>query len=1223
MKGKKNIHQNKYLVLDNSGKKIEYVCHLADIHIRKKDRYDEYSEVFQNLYNDIISQKLDSDNSVIVICGDILNNKTELHPISVSLTKDFFIALCEITDVICISGNHDLAMDNSDMNSLASIIERGLKTKNKLFLLQNNDIYLYNNIIFGVTTMFADTVTKCKIDEKKIKIALYHGIIEGVKTENGILLEKYKDSNTRLFNNKDFDDYDIVMLGDVHKRQFLNKDKTIAYSGSLIQQNIDEEIDKGYLLWNINKKRASFRKIQNNYGIVKIVVEENGKSNYDSLIMPKYANIKIVSGTTNSKHIDKIWKEIEKSGTKVKNHTIQYLNNEKKFDTKININGISTDLSLIKNKESAQNIIFEILNNRKDLSDIKKSSIKKLVEKTLKDINFVSLNDYKTIKLVKLSFDNIMIYGKSNCIDFRNFKKIMGITGSNSHGKSSIIDIILYSIFGECTRGDRIDLINNNENSFKTIIELLVNGVPIKIERIGRRNKKNKYSRVFSGKVQVFENNKNISCDDAIKTNKLIYEKIVPYEDFMLNAVVVQGTLNSFCNLSSLKKRDLLYKMSRLDIFQTITKKCEDNINFLRAEKRNDKKYINDHKHVSHDIYVLKNNLEDEIKKLNNILNNKKNESIEQEKNIELKKNRIIELETLLQKNIVENIDDDHDYEHKYNENCDKLKIVLSNISKIKKKIQDDYEMFELNKKKIIDYSYLDVKYNKKKNLDIKIFLKDSITKLKTNIIGFKYDQSVDFTQKYIDEQIKEKIILSDKINYELKICKDKINANKKILDTEIKEIKYENLMKYNENVEKQKNNLKEVELKTKELQNIKLQLEKLNDYKYDKKCKFCMSNSLTVQKIYLSDKKENYDKIIIELIKNIDKLKLILEKNKNIQKDYENFIELKKNKEFVQKELTLLEKEEKNLINEINVINKKIEDLKIDSENIKKHEKKLECYNEIIKLDGFLDEYITLTHANQENKIKLLELEKECETFETNKNELTILIEKIDENNKKIKERKKSLEELSNLKKELKKIETVKHADEIEKIHDEICSAKIKLKLYESKIASIEEIEKECEEYKIIIDILKNSGIIDNVLNDKILPQLENKVNRLLDMFGSYNISIKMLNDSAKHEIFIYKHDNIAVQMDGTYANKLLDLVFRIAFAETNGYFRTNFMIFDEIFDGADKDNRENIKKVVQYVRSNFDWLLVISHDDEIKDMFDKILTIKDNNNHTRLVTY
>ena len=44
------------------------------------------------------------------------------------------------------------------------------------------------------------------------------------------------------------------MFGDIHKRQFLNEKKTIAYCGSTIQQNYGESGEKGFLLWDIRDK---------------------------------------------------------------------------------------------------------------------------------------------------------------------------------------------------------------------------------------------------------------------------------------------------------------------------------------------------------------------------------------------------------------------------------------------------------------------------------------------------------------------------------------------------------------------------------------------------------------------------------------------------------------------------------------------------------------------------------------------------------------------------------------------------------------------------------------------------------------------------------------------------------------------------------------------------------------------------------------------------------
>ena len=51
-----------------------------------------------------------------------------------------------------------------------------------------------------------------------------------------------------------FSGYDFVFLGDIHKLQYLDHEKRIAYPGSTIQQNYGEDPGKGFLFWEIEDK---------------------------------------------------------------------------------------------------------------------------------------------------------------------------------------------------------------------------------------------------------------------------------------------------------------------------------------------------------------------------------------------------------------------------------------------------------------------------------------------------------------------------------------------------------------------------------------------------------------------------------------------------------------------------------------------------------------------------------------------------------------------------------------------------------------------------------------------------------------------------------------------------------------------------------------------------------------------------------------------------------
>ena len=73
-----------------SKKQINYIYHLADIHIRPLERHNEYREVFNNLYEYLKIQN-NLEESLIVICGDIIHEKDKLTPELIILFRELLL----------------------------------------------------------------------------------------------------------------------------------------------------------------------------------------------------------------------------------------------------------------------------------------------------------------------------------------------------------------------------------------------------------------------------------------------------------------------------------------------------------------------------------------------------------------------------------------------------------------------------------------------------------------------------------------------------------------------------------------------------------------------------------------------------------------------------------------------------------------------------------------------------------------------------------------------------------------------------------------------------------------------------------------------------------------------------------------------------------------------------------------------------------------------------
>ena len=88
-------------------------------------------------------------------------------------------------------------------------------------------------------------------------------------------------------------------------------------------------------------------------------------------------------------------------------------------------------------------------------------------------------------KLKKMSWSNLFNYGENNSLDFDKLDGIVGIFGKNYSGKSSVIDNLLWIIFGTTSKNDRknLNVINQNKDSCSGEVKLEVSGKTYTIQR--------------------------------------------------------------------------------------------------------------------------------------------------------------------------------------------------------------------------------------------------------------------------------------------------------------------------------------------------------------------------------------------------------------------------------------------------------------------------------------------------------------------------------------------------------------------------------------------------------------------------------------------------------------------------------------------------------------------------------------------------------------------
>jgi DNA repair exonuclease SbcCD nuclease subunit len=298
--------------------KIDKIYHIADVHVRNLKRHKEYRIVFNRLYRYIESTK--TPNSVIYLAGDIVHSKTDLSPESVDLVSEFFTNCGNLAPTIIITGNHDCNLNNSYRLDALTPIVNAINHPN-VFYLKDTGVYEMADCHFNVMSVFDKPVDYIRASdfEGTTKIGLHHGAVHNSTTDMGIRL-----SNTHVTNDL-FIGHDMVLLGDIHKPQFLNDEKTIAYAGSTIQQNHGEALIHGIMVWDVPTRMAEFVPIKNDYGYYTFEVV-NGKIVNNSDDVPIKPRVRIKSKDTDASTLKLIITELRQKYD-IKELAIQRINN--------------------------------------------------------------------------------------------------------------------------------------------------------------------------------------------------------------------------------------------------------------------------------------------------------------------------------------------------------------------------------------------------------------------------------------------------------------------------------------------------------------------------------------------------------------------------------------------------------------------------------------------------------------------------------------------------------------------------------------------------------------------------------------------------------------------------------------------------------------------------------------------------------------------------------
>ena len=1120
--------------------KITHIIHISDIHIRLYNRNQEYQNVFQKLYQFISSQISINPNQIIIITGDLLHSKNTLSPECIITTQEFLIKLSSFTTTLLIAGNHDALLTNNQREDSITAIINNLNIPN-FHYLKNSAVYLISNLAIAVNSLldnkwiFANSFsTNPNISHK---IALYHGGVGLCDTGVGHRLRGEK-----LV--EDFDGYDYVLLGDIHKFQFI-EDKRIAYASSLIAQNFNEwNSPHGALHWDLFNQNHIYYPIENEYGFFvfnltdnQIFVENTPISTNDihNYLQKSSMNIKLNIQNCSTEFTSKI----------------NYIIKQCCQDVKIIHNHLGTKTKETQpeiNIDSNSLLIQYIQKNHKNISPNEIDIILQKYNEFAYDVQILNEQNMSRWELIDLEFSNLFGYGPSNFIEFHKFSSDnpIGIIAPNSHGKSSLIDIILLTLFTKFSRsrgtGISKDIININCNNFSSKIRFKIGSDIYVIIKEGKREHTDK---VKITKNEFYKQTNEIltllTDEDRKKTDKVINELIGTYDDFIFTNVQLQSRTNSFKEMTDKERKEYLYKVLKLNIWNDVAKKISEStkplkntINYLEKtiESKSIEEIIDKSQEIEIDIELIQDKIDQQIyeKQFNQELIEEEREklipNISSEKydendiklNLSNSENQLKNIEPQISKiNLIINSLKSNSFQFIPN----KISIT-SQFNKINEEISNKISNLESNLTPIIPTNHLWNKISSKnknptsliQNYKLQIESINNSILIPNNTKINELKLIIQSLQSEIQSLNNEKIINENKIHP----IKDENISN--TIDLKELKLKLKSKQKEKEIVQSKINNFQSEldsdifkNLIIEEPLNIKLNkliqeendiqslLKNLENHEYDPKCKFCIKHPIVQQK----DEKISQLKIIQKEINHLQK-SISIKNPQEIKDNLKNIQEKLQEKQLKLSNLdTLIIKLEldfekaKNIQEKINDINQK----KLENEsfinNINNISKKLSINEKNLKNLMKENDEILNQNKNNENIINKLQ------------NEIDILNEiiEIDEKNKINQNIKEEIEKINN------EFISTSIYENYQKLQEELqneISIKLDISENQNKLQILQfqliQIQNSINEYQKILQDIHNSkeSIQFNQNIRKNIEKIQSKINKNESLIASNN---------------------------------------------------------------------------------------------------------------------
>jgi len=354
----------------------------------------------------------------------------------------------------------------------------------------------------------------------------------------------------------------------------------------------------------------------------------------------------------------------------------------------------------------------------------------------------------------------------------------------------------------------------------------------------------------------------------------------------------------------------------------------------------------------------------------------------------------------------------------------------------------------------------------------------------------------------------------------------------------------------------------KEWEVVSAQIESVQTQIDHMVTHDFDPECGFCIQNNQkTVQTV------DKLQKMIVEqkerretIHPQVQELRELMENYADVVEDYGTFVTT--DKELAEVNRQLLSGKAKISECKNRVITKRAKLKEVDL-NIRKYYQSIDIIEKNAEIDGKIGDLEQL-RSELEGTIKL------CET----------------------------------------KLRDLHGKLQVEKAH----KAKI-LK----QITDMEDLEQTVIAYQYYIEAVKRDGVPYELIS-KVIPSIESEVNHILSQITDFTVELDVDGKNINGRISYGDDRSWPLEMSSGMERFISSLAIRAALITVSNLPKPNFLIIDEGLSVLSSENLMSMTQLFSILKSQFDFIITISHLEAVRDMVENLMEIQIDNGYSKI---